>query len=554
MVRELTDGFPVVAQVSEALVDQIFAYTFLRSFPTMTTKTALGEIHIWFEKPTTTLLPSKNPLQNIVQISLPMIARLVERGDESTATLVVRPSLAQVSIDNGDHQLLAPMVDFRALGSKAFEVTAAVPEYREPLHTTLVEVLMARSPIVAAPLLPDPGKQVFFRSYTVAAGTSQANILGVFVDDGSETALPKQVVARCDDRAITLVPEDLVRQHIGAGLAANGLGTLPASIPGQEGSTLNSLKIELRTGHVHVSGSADASWGLISGSIEFEAWLQLWADGPRIDVHVLRTKADTDASLSFVDFFSAGIITRVLEESLPNAISSIGTSAFSSIALFTDKVPVSTGFAASRAFGDVLVLPSGFGIPVVLTSDNVPAVEYPPYLRAHKLSREFHTPHGCLFGDLIAGQNLRRFPTWQLAVSSGYNGCATCMPAFNVSAEGRIFIHLSCPGDDSIEVAPVVYAEFSDNTERFGVSVHPPQENLKFSSGFIAADGRLTFVSDHRNLVPGKWLINIHWGNWTVNQMVKVKRTWTDSQGKAQGLRTFLEGSLGDLHLTVRYE
>lgn len=554
MARELTDGFPLAAQIAEAVVDRVFANTLLGRLPTLTAAPSGRAIQVWFDRPTTTLVPGPNPLQNIVQVSLPMTARLADRGDESSATLVVRPSLSQVEVEHGGRKLLAPMVDFRALGTQSFEVVGAVPEYVEPLRAVLVETLKARSPIIGGPLLPDPGRQVFFRTYTVAAATSQADVLAVFVDDGSGAALPAHVTARCGDRVVALVPDDLVRQRMDAGLAARGLANLPAPMPGQEDYTLHRLGIELRTGHVYVSGRAEGSWGPFSGSVDFEAWLQLWAEGQRIEVNVLRTKTDADALLDFADFFSAGAITRMLEEELPKAVGSIGGGAFGSMALFTDDVPASAAFAAARAFGSVLVLPIGLGIPLDLTSTAAPARVDPPYLRGHEESREFHVSHGCAFGDLIASRNLRRFPTWQRAVALGYNGCTTCSPEFNVTAEGRLVVRLTTPNDGQNRPVPRISAEFNDNVVRFGVAVHPLREEIRAGRGFIDEAGQVAFSTSRWGLVPGEWSVTVTWGDWTVTQTVRVERAWTNAQGQAQGLRTFLEARRGDPQLAIRYE
>jgi hypothetical protein len=553
MARELTSGFPLAAQIPEGFIRTVFAATFLRTLPKFTGSTTAGVLDVWFRRPTVHLIPNPNPFQNLIEVQLPLTARLSGRADETNATFTARPNLIQIEVPHNGQTLIAPVIDFRPSAANAFAVKADVKAFELVLLSTLSQTLKAISPIPAAPLFPDSGRKFFMRTFSTESGSSTANFLGIFLT-GEPTIppLPTNIDAHVTSNgkdAAVLVPRDVLDAQTAAGLASRGLGQLPAPLPGNDGYILNRLNIEFRAGHVHMTGS-------ISGfdNVNFEAWLQLWANGNRIEVNVLRTRHNGGGLFNFVDFFSAGALTRLLEEVLPKAIGSVGAAAFGNAALFASDVPLERAGAAVRAFGNVGVSPAGLNVPVQLIDSTIPPATAPPYYRGHTVSREFHIASGCRFGDLI--KHPRRFPTWQSAIRAGYNGCYTCQRDYNVVAAGNLRIRLARQGPRN---NPTPKAELdlklSSDVKRFGEPVGPLHEQpvaarmwTDENSGDIVTEAAIN------NLVSGIWTLTVTWDGWTVTGNVDIRRTWVDRDGNQQGERTRVAARHGASSFTVSYE
>jgi hypothetical protein len=213
-------------------------------------------------------------------------------------------------------------------------------------------------------------------------------------------------------------------------LVRQGLKNLPAPVPRQDGLSLTALSIGWDTGFFFITGAAKKEVGPFTGSVTFQAWVQLYVADSKVDVIVRRTDQDGDWLLDVGDLFTAGAITRLLEEIIPRAVSSIGGGAFGSLSVFASGVPAEQAFATVHALGNVGIHLTGLSIPVIPVGDdtqNPPAV---PYHRGNTDTREFHVA-GCQFGDKLKAVRLRQFPTWQAAIAAGYNGCWTCQREFN---------------------------------------------------------------------------------------------------------------------------
>ncbi|MBZ9919726.1 hypothetical protein FJ981_04405 [Mesorhizobium sp. B1-1-4] len=549
MSRELTSGFALVAQVAEKEISSIFVKTFLGLMPKIQRSVEGVTVNIWFGNlsPSVRLIASNNPFENLVEISLPFIGRASDQFDECVGTLVVRPSLIQTEVQQNGQTLIAPMVDFRGLSVAAFEVSVNKDKFKAVMHQALFDSLKGQGTITAGPLFPTSGRPFFFKTFLSAP--PRANILAVFIADvGNVPDLPDSANTLTNS-IMVLVPVETINANIHDQLAAHGLGQLPA---GLEGGTLTSLSIELKAGHVFVKGTMDADVGPFTSTVHFKAWLTLFVQGGNVQVSVARTQQDTDILGDLLDFFSAGAVTRALEEAIPAAVKSIGGGAFGTLGLFADEVPFEQSFAAAQASGSILIRPDGLGIPVALTNRVSPATEKPTYMRAHKLSREFHVPSGCQFGDLINATNIRRFVSWQEAVQVGYDGCKTCQPQFNITVFGQVVIHVSGPFQQS-EGMPQVEAVLTDNVVRFDVQVSP----LKETAGRAFAqtnNGTTDFRYFISPIVPGRWQLSIRWDDWAVISPVDVARRWIRHDGHWEGQSTVVRTKRGEDQVAVTYE
>ena len=551
MARELTHGYALVGQISERTISDIVARSFLQFLPTVNRQVGSRMVNVWFKKPSAKLVTSNNPLQNIIEVQLPFTARQSDRYDECHGTLIARPSLLQVQVNHQGRTLIAPKVDFRGTTPTAVDLTLDRQEFQPTVREALVESLQGQPPITAGPLFPDSGRPFFFRSFTGANATG-GNVLAIFIADADPSPpLPTTTQNHAGNGIKVLIPREAIDQNVRSGLAAQGLGTLPAVIPGHPDITLMSLAIELKSGHIFVTGSADKDIGPFTSTVRFKAWITLWIEDNAVIVEVARTQQDGDFLADFLDFFSAGAVTRALEDAIPAAVRSISGGAFGNLSLFANDVPLEAAFSAARGFGSVLIRPDGLGVPVALVDRAAAIPVEPPYIRAHKHSREFHI-QGCEFGDLIKVENLRRFPTWQSAVQAGYDGCMTCQPEFNVSSYGELEVMFIGPTGAELP-APVLKASYAGNAIRFGVPIGRLVETTDRGHGQLD-NNQVVHFRRLTPLVPGPWDMKLSWGTWEISRRIEVERRWVNAQGGREGLRTKVRAVHGESSIQVTYE
>ncbi len=539
MAREFTAGFAAVGQIAEPMFERIVQRNFLRQMPKVERQVGGVLVQVWFDTPEVKLLPSVNPLLNLVEVRVPFVARTGDRFDETLGVLTVTPSLTQTEEDG----LVAPMLDFR--GAAGLRLTVDKPPFEAAVRGALTAYLAAQSPIVASPLFPGGGN-AFFKNFVGA--TRADNVFCIFLDDGVGPALPNAMPNRAGASIMALVPRERVEESVAAARAAQGIAALPCPVPGQDGMTLKALSIELKVGHVYLSGTVETD-GLFGSEVQFEAWLQLWAAHGSISINVLRTRQDGGVWADFLDFVSGGAVTRMLEEAIPAAVRNLGGGAFSDLGLFAREVPVQAAFVAAEAFGNVLILPEGIGVPVILLDADAVSPERPPYLRVNVKSREFHVP-GCRFGDRILTTRLRRFPTWQAAVAAGCDGCATCQPAYNVAAYGNLEVLVA--GPVGAAGTPEVVVRYAGNASRFGVPLGRIEESDKRPTRSIRG-GQVVYRFDLRRIVPGPWDLRVSWDGWATSGSVVVDRRWRDAAGAEQGQDTAANVTFGQAPVTVVY-
>ncbi|HEX4816606.1 MAG TPA: hypothetical protein VFV66_28020, partial [Nonomuraea sp.] len=285
--------------------------------------------------------------------------------------------------------------------------------------------------------------------------------------------------------------------------------------------------------------------------VTFKAWIRLSVDGGNVHVEVARTQQAGDTLSDVLDLFSGGYITRLLENAIPKAVGSVGGGAFAQVAMFADNLPSDKYAASATASGSIRIYANGLGIPVEITARQAPERLKPAYLHGHVVSREFHVT-GCQYGDVIRGSNLRRFVSWQQAIASGFNGCATCQPQYNVAVEGRVRIELTGPPPSADHRPLKLTASYAGSAKRFGVPLGPLSVEFRFT-GVQSSSGDVVYAASADGLVPGPWSFSVEWRDWSKAQTVEVARSWNDSAGQRQGHSTFIAGTLGDANLTVTH-
>ncbi|MFI7043747.1 hypothetical protein [Streptosporangium sandarakinum] len=544
MPTELTDGFSLAAQVPAALLRKVFSPSFLQALPGLNRTAPSGkQLTLWFTAADLAFPPKPLPFVNPIEVDLSFTARLSGEYDEVRGIIRIRTAVTQMRVGSGGDAFIAPVIDFRPGAVDSFEVSGLTPA-QEPIWgpeiTSAVKpTLASMSPFTAGPLFPDRNARFFLNTHPDASYGPGNGVLSVYIwtAGGDPPPIPPVIVPRrlSADRAVALVPRDRVEQAIDAGLQANGLKNLPKEVGG---TTLTSFSFAWRdfgvgAGHFYFSGTADHTLG----SVRFEAWVQLYVEHGQAKVNVLRTRHDAGFFIDLADLFTAGAITRTLEEVLPRAVRGIGGGAFGDLGLFaTDAVPEPQAFATMDVDGNVDVWPGGLGIPARLVARPVTSTFPPPvYLWGHVGNREFHTGT-CEYGRRI--KNPARFPTWMRAVELGYNGCLYCQSEYDVAAVGQLLVDVA----GAVSSVPEVTARLVSEVRRFGVIVRPPVERLDGRFGRQESTGSRVYRS--APLVPGTWEVIVTHQDWTVSMTVEVGRAWR-SEGTWHGTATMVRAEVG---------
>lgn len=544
MPRELTDGFDLAAQIPEEMLRKVFRASFLRLLQGLNQTVAGGQqLTLWFESASLSLLPKPLPFVNPIEVSLPFLARLSDQYDEVRGTISIRTQVTQVQVGSGADSFIAPIIDFQPNAIESFVVGGLSPEahaiWAPPITSAVKPTLDRISPFTAGPLFPQRNAQYFLNTDPEVPYGTGAGALGVYIWTGGGTAPrpPANITPRrlSADEAVALVPRDRIEQAIEAGLQANGLRNLPKDV-GEV--TITAFNYQWRDfgvgdGHFYFTGKVD-HW---LGDVSFEAWIKLWVQQGTVKVRVVRTDHDGSFLVDVADLFSAGAITRTLEEILPRAVGSVGGAAFGNLGVFaSDTVPEPQAFARMEVSGNIGIWPSGLSIPADLVSADV-SWSFPPptYLLGHPVTREFHAQF-CEYGRLI--KNPARFPTWMRAIQIGYNGCWFCQSSRNVVAIGQLFVEVA----GEATPMPKVTARLTSEVKRFDVVVTPPEETLQGKFGWDEEDQARTYRS--KPLVPGTWEVTVTHEDWSITTTAEVGKAWM-SNGVTHGTATLVHVAVG---------
>ncbi|WP_285030652.1 hypothetical protein [Mycolicibacterium sp. lyk4-40-TYG-92] len=554
MPTELSDGFYVEGQIPAALIREVFAATFIQNLPGMYANVDGGrQLTLWFNRQQidVTLLPKPAPIFNPIEVSIPFLARLSGQYNEVEGAIHVRTAITQDTVQSGGRSYISVIVDFRPNSINSFTVSG-LDETLEPIWGPVIIAavkpkLAILNHFAAGPLFPkNPNARFYLSTYPDAEyggylGFTPAHrgVLAVFLWQGvgDPPQLPNAITPRQlePDTAVALVPRDRVQAAISASMEANGLTHLPKTVNGTKITSLAPVAWHdygVGAGHFYISGTAKRGLGTVS----FEAWVKLFVEHGETKVIVVRTKQNGDFWVDIADTFSAGAITRMLEDAIPSAISGVGVGAFGQLGVFATEAVSGMEFAAMDVTGSVDIWPGGLGIPAHLAARPVTSTfPAPTYLLGLDSSREFHTD-SCKLGRLI--KRPRRFPTWMRAVELGFNGCWYCQSSYNVVAMGNLKVEIS-----NAEFAQVisVTARLISNVQRFGVTVRPLPERLK---GDGWRESTSTWLHSASQLVPGTWEVTISHGDWTVTVPAEVGKAWW-SEGTTHGTSTVVYATLG---------
>lgn len=546
MSLDLSHGFFAETQISARTARQIFAANFLtRVGLSRTTAPDGSELLIWFDRPELSFALSPDPAANGVVVVLETIARLSSRMDEARVVVSARGTIVDRTLVVAGQTRACPSVNFNNSAASDFTVTSTPnADYDGPVLVAVTALLRSQSPFALGPLAPGQGSRII-RTYFGEG--HEEGFLVMFPVPFGQPATPATVAAHGGD-AVLLIPDDLVNRAIDAGKAQAGLATLPAQI--NENVRANSLDVLLQNGHIRIDGSGVAMTEVLGIDIDtdftFSVFVQPLIQGGQVRINVLSAQSDFSGAVAdFADFITAGAITRLMEEMLPNALDGLSLGSVQGLTFYSDTAP--PGDSAPATVSEIpRVFVNGLGIFYDVHVSE-PAPLQPPYFRGHKGSKEFHvTP--CEFGDVISSKNLRRFPTRNAAIRAGYDGCKTCQPEFSVASFGDVAVTVVHPPDVEPGKPVTVEADYRDDLVRFGVTLSPDAEKAESRSPFDD-NGVLKHFVQLPRIVPGAWMVTVTCGDWFVSAPVGVRRRFIDAAGAVQGERTELSAIVGEQNL-----
>lgn len=549
MSREITNGFDLAAQLNEDTLARVFAFLFTKRIRRV--QRTISEdrgLEIWFDRPIFSLVSSGDPAANVAEIELRMTARLSDKLDEARLFMKARGRLELPRVQAGAKSFLGPSLDFKRSRDSDFALTfSGDPDFDDVVLTTMRDTLRQESPFLVSPLIP-VGPTVELRTYFNLNGT---NLMALFatIIGGAPPAPPTVVRRTTQERPVViLVPDDLVLGRLQSGLAAAGLGSLPARVPGRPDVELRSVDIQLANGHVVASGAGTGTKEIVTEvkvDFSFRAFLQLLIDGNRFTTHLISAQQQINSALGdLLDFLTTGVITRALEVAVEQAVSSIFGGTIPNAEVFADGLPSDEPVANAANEGIVRIFRNGLAIPVVVNAPLATPAE-PPYLRGHKGSREFHVTKGCEFGDLIAPRNLKKFTREEQAVRDGYDGCSKCMTRFDVQEFGDLVFTVKRPA--GAPTGPVtITATLESEVVRFDIPVTPPPETVVATRSFVdRTDGVQTLREGFSKIVPGTWSVSFECPPWSVTGLVTVGERFIDADAKLHGTSTEVTAIVG---------
>ncbi|KIF01549.1 hypothetical protein PL81_34970 [Streptomyces sp. RSD-27] len=546
MSLDLSHGFFAEVQFDIRTVQQIFARHFLRRAGEVHLSPEIGrELSMWFDRPDLALTRHPDPAANRVEAPLRLIARLSDRSDEARVFVSARGTVETRTVEAGS----CPVVDFRhsKKDDDFVQTFTDNPAYDDVVLPAVKGLLQQRSPFPLGPLAKGVGTPVYGTYFDVPNRTD--GLLVMFLG-GANAPPPKVTDQLFSNDVMLLVPDALVLAAIEKGKQQAGLGTLPAQLNPRV--KVNTLATSLANGHILVEGSGTSTDKFIVVAIDTDFTFKVFVQ-PLVDpathtvvINVLSTQQSIDgAGSDFLDAITGGLLTRALERILPNVIGGLTLGSFSGLDFFDggasaeeESAPATPGFIP-RVFSN------GMGIPFDLHA-SVPDAARPPYMRGHTVSRQFHVPKGCRFGDLIRPRNLREFPSTNAALAAGYDGCAVCEPEFDVPEFSDLTVDVAHPPGVRPGAAVTVRATYADDLVRFGVPLAPePQEEVSRTPG--DGDGGVpTHHVSFGHLVPAEWTVSATAGDWSAETTVLLGTRVLHADGTVTGEETRLTATVGE--------
>jgi hypothetical protein len=538
MASALTAGFDFAGEISQEAIEEVIkGYHGSGTIPSLVTESYASPqgpamMEIYFGPPKLEII-SQGGLSNPVRIDFPFVLRLSYNDQEYQGSATVVVSTAKESVIVGSEEAVVITIDFSGLGDDLFEFslhpwTEAFPtEFDSDIKPVIINSLRAVSTeLQISPALVHGNGFFTAQSYIKP---DKDSFVGVFVNESNvEMSAPENMDRFGGSDGGLAIPADTVNASIKQNLKDMGLDSdsLPSPMPGDSDLTVYALCIQLRDGHLRVTGDVD--------DIEFSANLGLKISGGTVTTIVHKVDFDLPWYLDFLDAFG-GAITRAMEEELPKALSGL-SQAMSGLDLFASNLPnpnlpgnpvtinVSVG-------GLVSIRSSGIVIPIGINPqfDAVP-IELPTYIKGNRETKEFHLSTTCIYGKKLSWKKTQYLPGLVPAIRQGYNGCWTCAREYSHPA-GRIIFTVQSTGnapDTEIAREIGIVGKLVDPLFIDGVEVtDPPFESRK--TYVKKSDGNGIWeisVTSMSNLVqPGNWEFTVTSENWTAVCEFNVKPT-----------------------------
>jgi len=552
MSLDLTHGFLSETHIAWKVCSGVFSDNFLTRFPKHSVSASeTSDLTLWFESPRLGLVDDGGPAR--VSVSFTMTARLSDRIDEARVTLnAVAPVVEHKFTVNG-RQRVCPVADFSAVSADGLAMVSSDNAEYDAVVRSVLANLLRQERFAVGPLMADVGRRSY-RNYFNVTG-HQSGILAVFVSPTGQTPTPPAIDNQLfsDGDMLVLFPDDLVMPAVNTARQRAGLATLPAAL--NPNVTVNTFDFVLEHNHIKIAATGRASTEIIGidvgADLSFTGFFQVLINADdTIKVHVIQINHDIDSPLLDVaDFFSAGAITRLLEELVPETVRNL-------LGGFNPALPLdlfersATGLSAGATHDSLLsIFRNGLGLRWNIVRDFQVEGE-PPYIRGHRFNKEFHIA-GCSFGDAISAANLRRFPTHQAAIRAGYDGCATCQPDFSVASFGTIRVLVTHPEGVEPGEPMAATAVYASDVQRFGIVLAPDPEVDEKASFFVDDAGVATHHSFFTQIVPAPWVLTLTCGSWSATETITVITRFRDATGTVQGEETVVRGTVGQVGLAV---
>jgi hypothetical protein len=554
MARELTHGHLLAAQLPMKTVNSILD----DYLPEKIEATREGvDVTVFLKVPLTRAVSPPAGETAALEIKIPFTARYSDENRECEGAFLCTP---KIQIDALPDDLRAVQVNLLELPLASTRVEGDLPAKHDLTRHVVFNSLQKKKVLPVSPMFRNlPNTKV--GTFGPGPGTCAQDVLMLFVAGLLPLPLPSAVPFHlsAESGAALLIAEEDLRTRVDDTLAASGLAPQPVDLPGNPDYTLESLTVNFGDGHMHCAGRVTGSFLGIPGASNFEVWFSLLAVGswngllttPRVKAQALGFRQSTNLGFDLGNVFTGGGVLRAAEEAIPRAIRAVSIPAPGDDGFFFMRRGPTAGVPA-LSNGVLAISRGGVAIPHIVGVEGRPRTV--PYLVGHRFSREFHLSD-CEFGRKIKLFNRRTFPTARAAIAAGYDGCATCQPAYNVAAYGYLLVRISRPDDQAwpVGVKPLFTAEFRSNLQRFNVPVEPLPEQI-YGGSFYVKDGRLYCIAAFTALVPGKWDVKIQWHTWSAGKQIDIARAWRDRQGARQGQHTEVAGRTENNTLTVTYD
>lgn len=541
MSNQLTAGFDIAGQIGQETIENIFkAYYESGTFPSHVKQpyqSSQGEatMDIFFGPPSLKFITQPS-LSIPLHLKFPFLFRLSTDVKEYAANASVVVSTAKESVIVGAEEAVVITIDFSGLGDHLFEFELEYgtanfpPEFETDVKAVIISSLKAASTeLQISPTLVHGSGFFTAQSYVLPY---DASFLGIFVNESNVERAPPEHIEPYPYISSIAIPADTVNASIQKNLQDMGLdpGSLPSPLPGDPDYTVYALSISLRNGYLKVTGDVD--------DIDFTARLGLTGTGNGFKTVVKNIDFDIPWYLDILDAFSAGAITRSLEEELPNALNGL-SQAVSGLDVLADSlpnpnVPGNPVTIRVEVKGNVTIRTDGLIPAISVTPEfNKAPIEKPTYVKANKETKEFHRGTKCQYGKRLKWQNTKYLIDETAAIRLGYNGCWTCAREFSHPAGRLIFGFKSnghSPGE-TIEREIEVEGKLMEPMVIDGVEVtDPPFLTKKTHSRKVNDEGTWSASNGFSsNLVqPGLWRFTARFEGWVGTCELEVKPTATN--------------------------